>query len=159
MILVHREDEEAVEVEAEEDAVSKQLFLFLLNAFFQNSTRGCKNTKKIKIAVATNGKEKLEDAVSQVFGRAATFTIVDIEGKDIQEVKVIENPAASYEHGVGPLVVKKLIDSKVNVVIAPEFGPGASTLLESHKIVMISVESGIKVRKAVKDALKMLESG
>lgn len=44
---------------------------------------------KLRIAVATNGKEGLEDHVSQVFGRAATFTIVDVEGKVFKKVRVI----------------------------------------------------------------------
>lgn len=113
---------------------------------------------KFRIAVATNGKEGLEDVVSQVFGRASTFTIVDINAKEIQGAKVIENPAESYDHGVGPLVVKKLVDSKVNVVIAPEFGPGASALLECHNVTMISAKPGTKVRHIIKDALRKLES-
>ncbi|MCK4477952.1 NifB/NifX family molybdenum-iron cluster-binding protein [Candidatus Bathyarchaeota archaeon] len=114
--------------------------------------------KKIKIAVATNKKEGLEDVVSQVFGRASTFTIIEVEDREIQKVKVIENPAASYNHGVGPLVVKELVDLKTDVVIAPEFGPGASTLLEHHKITMISSEPSTKVKNAVENALKKLET-
>jgi predicted Fe-Mo cluster-binding NifX family protein len=114
--------------------------------------------KKFRIAVATNGKDGLEDAVSQVFGRANTFTIIDIEDGEIGEVKIIENPAASYQHGVGPLVVKKLADSKVNVVIAPEFGPGASTLLKQHQITMISAKPDTIVKNTIEDALKKVEA-
>lgn len=114
--------------------------------------------KKFRIAVATNGKEGLEDAVSQVFGRATTFTLVDIENGEIQEVKVIENPAVTYEHGAGPIVVKKMVDSKVNMVIAPEFGPGASALLEHHRIAMTSAKSCTRVSNAIEEALKKLKS-
>ena len=35
---------------------------------------------KLKIAVATEGKNGLEDVVSVVFGRAKTFTVVEAEG-------------------------------------------------------------------------------
>jgi len=114
--------------------------------------------KNLRIAVATNEKKELEDVVSQVFGRASTFTIADVEDKEIQKVKVIENPAASYNHGVGPLVVKKLVDLKTNVVIATEFGPGASTLLEQHNVTMIPTEAGTKVKDAIETALKKLET-
>jgi len=114
--------------------------------------------KKFRIAVATNGKEGLEDAVSQVFGRATTFTLVDIENGEIQEVKVIENPAVTYEHGAGPIVVKKMVDSKVNMVIAPEFGPGASALLEHHCIAMTSAKSYTRVNDAIEEALKKPET-
>ena len=114
--------------------------------------------KKFRIAVATNGKEGLEDVVSQVFGRATTFTLVDIENGEIQEVKVIENPAVTYEHGAGPIVVKKMVDSEVNMVIAPEFGPGASTLLKHHRIAMTSAKSCTRVNNAVEEALKKLKS-
>ena len=108
--------------------------------------------KKFRIAVATNGKEGLEDAVSQVFGRATTFTLVDIENGEIQEVKVIENPAVTYEHGAGPIVVKKMVDSKVKMVIAPEFGPGASALLKHHRIAMTSAKSCTRVSDAIEEA-------
>lgn len=115
-------------------------------------------TKKFRIAVATNGKEGLEDAVSQVFGRASTFTLVDIESGEIQKVKVIENPAVTYEHGAGPIVVKTMVDSEVNMVIAPEFGPGASALLKHHRIAMNLTKSCMRVNNAIEEALKKLKS-
>ena len=48
---------------------------------------------KRKIAVATEGKKGLEDVVSNVFGRAKTFTIVDADDEKIISVSVVENPA------------------------------------------------------------------
>jgi predicted Fe-Mo cluster-binding NifX family protein len=63
---------------------------------------------------------------------------------------------SSYGHGAGPIVVKMLIDNEVNIVIAAEFGPGASELLEHHKIAMIFVEANIAVAKAIKEALSKL---
>ncbi|MFP3984620.1 MAG: NifB/NifX family molybdenum-iron cluster-binding protein [Candidatus Bathyarchaeia archaeon] len=112
---------------------------------------------KIRIAIATNGKEKLEDNVSQVFGRANNFTIIDVEDGETRKIEVVQNPAVSYEHGAGPIVVKKLAESKVNVAVAPDFGPGASTLLEHHNIIMITAKAGTKVREALEEALKKLK--
>jgi len=109
--------------------------------------------KKLRIAIATKGRGGLEDAVSNVFARANTFTIVDVEDNEIKNVKVIENPASSYLHGVGPIVVKMLVDLKVNLVVAPEFGPGASTLLEHHNIGKVSVKASTTVCEAIREVL------
>ena len=112
---------------------------------------------KLRIAVATDGKKGLDDNVSEVFGRASTFTILDVEDGAIEKVKVIENPALSYEHGAGPIAVKELVDSKVDLVIAPPLGHGASSILEHHSVTTILAKAGTKVAQAVNDALKELQ--
>lgn len=108
---------------------------------------------RLRIAVATKGREGLGDIVSEVFGRANNFTIIDVEEGAIKNVKVLENPAVSYQHGAGPIVVKTLIDLNVDLVIAPEFGPGASTLLEQHKIEKTSMKAGTIVSEAIRKTL------
>lgn len=111
----------------------------------------------MRIGVPTKGREGLEDTVSEVFGKAKTFTIIDVENDSIRKVKVIENPASSYEYGSGPVVVKTLADLKVDLVISSELGPGASGLLEHHGIERILVTPKMKVADAVKDALTRLK--
>lgn len=106
-----------------------------------------------RIAVATKGHGGLEDVVSEVFGRANRFTVVDVDHGEIKGVKVIENPAVSYKHGAGPIVVKMLVDSGVNTVLAGELGPGASALLEQHKVNRIAVKPGTTVRESIREAL------
>jgi len=113
--------------------------------------------EKLKIAIPTKGQGGLEDVVSNVFGRANTFTIVDIQNNAIKNVRVLENPAVSYEHGAGPIVVKMLIDSGVNMVIAAEFGPGVSTLLDQHKVTKITVQAGSSVSESLKNALSQVQ--
>ena len=113
--------------------------------------------KEIKLAIPTEGGEGLEDTVSEVFGRAKTFTIVEICEGSISDVKAAENPTVSYKHGAGPIVVKMLVDMGVNAVMAREFGPGALALLEQHNIGMIKVEAGISVAEAVENTLKEFE--
>ena len=108
---------------------------------------------KRRIAVATDGKKGLEDAVSNVFGRAKTFTIVDTDDEKILSVNVLENPAASYSHGAGPIAIKTLIDDGVEVVIANELGVGASEILEQHNIGYVQAKPCIKVEEAIKNAL------
>lgn len=109
---------------------------------------------KLKVAVATQGSDGLKDSVSDVFGRARTFTIVEIEGGRIKATKVINNPAASLEHGVGPIVTEKLAKEKVDVVIAGEFGPGVSAFLRAKNIRMLKAKAGTNVRRAVEALLK-----
>jgi len=113
--------------------------------------------EKFKIAIPTKGQGGLEDAVSDVFGRANTFTIVDVENNSIKNVMVLKNPAVSYEHGAGPIVVKMLIDSGVNMVIAAEFGPGVSTLFDQHKVTKITVQAGSSVSESLKKALSKVQ--
>lgn len=108
---------------------------------------------KFRIAVATKGRGGLEDVVSEVFGRANTFTIADVDDDEIRDVKVLQNPAMSYKHGAGPIVVKMLIDSGVSTVLASELGPGASALLEQHNVAMIAVAPGGNVSETIKNAL------
>ncbi len=114
-------------------------------------------TQKIKLAVPTEGDKGIEDAVSEVFGRAKTFTLVEISDGAIGNVQAVKNPAASYKHGAGPVVVKTLADMGVNAVAAREFGPGASTLLDQHDIKKFSVKAGISVDEAVKQVLNLLK--
>jgi predicted Fe-Mo cluster-binding NifX family protein len=113
-----------------------------------------KNLVKLRIAVATDGKDGLEDTVSNVFGRAQTFTIVDSEDEKIISVSVMENPALSYKHGAGPIAIKMLIDDGVEVVLANELGVGASEILENHNILFIQAKPGANVGETVKSSLR-----
>jgi len=115
---------------------------------------GYKLKKKYRIAVATNGEKGLKDNISEVFGRANTFTIVDVENGEKKVSKIVKNPALSYEHGAGPIAVKELVDFEVDLVIAPQLGHGASSILKYHGVAIILAKAGTKVTDAVKDALK-----
>jgi len=108
---------------------------------------------KLRIAVATNEKNGLKDVVSNVFGRAKTFTIVDAKDENITNVKILENSAVSYHHGAGPIAVKMLVDESVEVVLANELGFGASELLKQHNITFIPAKLGTNVGEAINKAL------
>lgn len=114
-------------------------------------------TERLRIAVATTAHGRLKDIVSEVFGRSNTFTIIDVEGYEIKDVEVLENPALSYKHGAGPIVVKMLVDSGVDIVVGAELGPGASALLEQHNVAHIVVEPRISVKEALGKALSKVE--
>ena len=112
---------------------------------------------KLRIVVPTKTCAGLEDVVSEVFGKAKTFTIVDVEDGEVKDVQVIDNPAASYKYGSGPVAVKALADLEVNLVMATEFGPGASSLLEHHNIQKASIKPNTKVAESVKQTLSKLK--
>ncbi len=57
---------------------------------------------------------------------------------------------------LGPIASKTLADLRVDLVIASQLGPGASELLEYHKITTMIVDPNIKVSEAVKKALSQL---
>lgn len=111
----------------------------------------------MRIAVPTEKHEGLEDVVSEVFGRAKTFTIVDFEDGEARNVQVIDNPAASYEYGAGPVAVKTLADNEVNLVLAGQLGPGASNLLKHYEIKHLEVVSNKKVIDSIKKAVSHLK--
>jgi predicted Fe-Mo cluster-binding NifX family protein len=112
----------------------------------------------LKIAVPTKGYAGLEDTVSEVFGKAKTFTIVDVENGQVRKVRVIDNPGASYDYGSGPVAAKTLADLRVDFVMATELGPGASGLLKHHGIGEISVKPGHKITDAIRENFGRTES-
>lgn len=110
----------------------------------------------MKLAVPTKGDEGLEDTVSDVFGKAQTFTILEIANGSVVNVEVVRNPAASYKHGSGPIAVKMLADMKVDAAAAREFGIGASSLLDMNKIRKLTVKPNTTVKEAVQKILEEL---
>jgi predicted Fe-Mo cluster-binding NifX family protein len=110
----------------------------------------------IKIAVATRGYDGLEDTVSHVFGKTKTFTVVNVENGQISNVRVVDNPAAAYSQRSGPIASKTLAELRVDLVIASQLGPGASELLEYHKITTMLVDANSTVAESIKEALSRL---
>ena len=111
----------------------------------------------MKIAIPTKSDKGLEDTVSDVFGKAKTYTILEVCDGSVIKVETIDNPASGYKHGAGPIAVKMLADKNVEAVAVKELGVGASTLLEMNKIRKLKVKAGISVKKAVPSIIKELE--
>ena len=93
--------------------------------------------RSLRIALPTTGHKGMKDRVSQVFSRANTFTIVEIVDGETHSVKVLENEAAGFSQGAGPLAVRNLKERGVNLVASGDLGPGATTLLETLGIQFI----------------------
>ncbi|RJS88808.1 hypothetical protein CW705_08290 [Candidatus Bathyarchaeota archaeon] len=84
------------------------------------------------------------------------IAVIDVCDGAICGVKVLRNPAATYKHGAGPIVVKMLADAGVTAAAARELGLGAGTLLEQNNIKKFKVKSGITVKEAIENLLKEL---
>ncbi len=108
---------------------------------------------RLKIAVTTEGHDGLNDIVSHVFGKTKTFTIVNVEEGKIKDVKTVDNPAAPYAQGSGPIASKTLAELKVDMVITAQLGPGAAKLLDYHKIAILMVDPEITVAAAINKAV------
>jgi predicted Fe-Mo cluster-binding NifX family protein len=105
--------------------------------------------KPLRIAAATTGHRKLDDAINE-FGGSKTFTIIDVEKGRVKNVEVTENPSAALSHGKGPVAAKHLADKGVETVVAGEIGPGASAILKELGIKIILVKPGEKVLDALR---------
>jgi predicted Fe-Mo cluster-binding NifX family protein len=105
---------------------------------------------KLKIAVPTKAHAGLEDTVSEVFGKAKTFTMADAGNGQVRRVRVIDNPAATYHYGSGLVSVKTLADLRVDLVTTG-LDPGASGLLKHHDIREIAVKLGTGVTDVIRE--------
>ncbi|MBC7115344.1 MAG: NifB/NifX family molybdenum-iron cluster-binding protein [Archaeoglobi archaeon] len=106
----------------------------------------------MKIAVATE-KGGLEDRVSDVFARASTFTIVEIERGEIRDVRILKNPATQSFSGAAVQAVRLLKENQVEVAVAEEFGPTAVELLELEGIEIV------RKRGIVKEVIEKIAGG
>jgi predicted Fe-Mo cluster-binding NifX family protein len=75
----------------------------------------------------------------------------------VQNVRIINNPAAVYEHGSGPIAAKALAELRIGLVIASQLGPGALELLEYHKITTMLVDPNITVDESIKKSIITIE--
>ncbi len=106
----------------------------------------------MKIAVSTTSGG-LDDKVSEVFGRAVSFTIVDVENGDVKSVEVVRNDYAVRGGGAGIAVSQFLADKGVEVVLTGNVGPNALSVLNSAGIKVYRA-GGMKVKEAIEKFLK-----
>ena len=106
----------------------------------------------MRIAVSTTSGG-LDDKVSEVFGRAVSFTIVDVEDGEIRNVEVIRNDFAVRGGGAGIAVSQFLADKGVEVVLTGNVGPNALSVLNSAGIKVYRA-GGMKVSEAIEKFLK-----
>lgn len=109
----------------------------------------------MRIAIPTTGRRKLSNRVADTFSRAPTFTIVTLDGLEIKDIEVIENPASSIEQGAGPIAARTIKEHGVDLLISGEMGPGARNILETLDIKVHEASVGKKVSEAVEEWKKL----
>ena len=111
------------------------------------------------IAIPTE-KGGLDDVVASRFGRAPTFTIVEVgEDGEIKSVKVIQNPGYASGSGAGVKAAQAVADSGARYYIGPSPGPNAFAALQHLGIKILGNLVGVPVKEAVKKAVEAIKAG
>lgn len=102
----------------------------------------------MKICVSATGGA-LEAKVSERFGRAQYFVIVDSES---MKFTPMANSAVGAQGGAGPEAARQIAAAGAEVVLTGELGPNAKTALEAAGIKGVTGVSAAKtVRQAVEE--------
>ena len=100
-----------------------------------------------RIAFSCEDNKGLESQMSMHFGRCPYYALVDVEGKEVKEVTVVENP---YFNDHVPGVVPQFIHTQqVNVMIAGGMGPRAIDMFQGFGI-DVATGVGGKVENVLK---------
>ena len=84
-----------------------------------------------------------------MFGRCPNFTIVEIDGKEVKNVKILPNQFISSPSGVGIAVVQMLAAEGVGHILAGRFGPNVSAVAGQFGIQMVMAPPGVKIKDAI----------
>ncbi len=119
----------------------------------QNSKNFEKESEKqekqsTKIAVSSTG-QTIEDDIDMRFGRCPYFLIIEIEDKEIKDVKAIENTASAQAGGAGITAAQIVAEQKVEAIITMNAGPRAFDVFNQLNI-RIYLAQG-KIKDAVQD--------
>jgi predicted Fe-Mo cluster-binding NifX family protein len=103
----------------------------------------------MKIALATDNDMGLEAVLSQHFGRCPYYVVVDVDDKEIREVKALQSPfyGSHGEPGEVPAFIKSL---GAQVIISGGMGPKAIGFFEQFGIQAVTGVSGI-VREVINE--------
>ncbi len=105
-----------------------------------------------EIYVAATALVGLGDKIPPVFGRASTFTVVELEGGKILGASVVANPVQNAPGGAGVRAAQFIAEKRPRAVFAGTFGPNVAEIFAQIGIDMVPV-SGRTVRQVVEDYL------
>jgi predicted Fe-Mo cluster-binding NifX family protein len=100
----------------------------------------------MRIAISAETNDRLDSRVAQHFGRCPYFAIVDVEGQEIQSIKVVENPFFTG-HQVGQ-VPTFIHGQQANIMLAGGMGGRAIQYFEQYGI-GIATGAGGSVRETL----------
>ncbi|WP_297499055.1 NifB/NifX family molybdenum-iron cluster-binding protein [Thermococcus sp.] len=101
----------------------------------------------MKVVVPTS-KGGLDDEVHESLVRAETFTVVELEGGKVKDVKVIENPYRSEPHGAGSKVALFVVDLGADVLVTRVDCPKGKLILDSARVKVVKV-GRVRVRDVI----------
>ncbi len=104
-------------------------------------------TERIRIAVPTEGAGGIDAPRSSHFGRAGSFTLIDVEDGSIASSGAVMN--ATREQGGCAGTVATLADLGVKVAIVVGMGGGPRTAMEARGIVALFDGRSSTPRQAV----------
>jgi predicted Fe-Mo cluster-binding NifX family protein len=108
-----------------------------------------KRGENMKVAIPTMGNNGMDEYVSEHFGRAPTFTVVDL---GTNEVRVIPN--TSEHMGGSGYPPEILANAGVKVMLCRGLGPRAINMFEQYGIEVYVGASG-----TVRDAIQAWQAG
>jgi predicted Fe-Mo cluster-binding NifX family protein len=94
-----------------------------------------------RIAFSCENDQGLQSEMSMHFGRCPHFTLVDVEGKEVKEIKVVANPA--FSNHVPGVVPKFISEQNVNVMVAGGMGPKAIDMFNGFGIEVATGVGGL----------------
>ena len=97
----------------------------------------------MKIAISSRG-ENLDSEVDIKFGRCDYFLIVEIENKEIKNIKAIKNTAVAQIGGAGVSAAEIVANEKVSAIITGNIGPRAFLVFEQLGIKIYQGQGKIK---------------
>ncbi|MFY9605352.1 MAG: NifB/NifX family molybdenum-iron cluster-binding protein [Thermoplasmata archaeon] len=103
----------------------------------------------MRICIPTSGTGGLDDKVSEHFGRAPTFTVVDTES---EKVTVIEN-RSDHMGGTGK-PPEQIKNTGCSVVLGCGLGPNAVSMLRSY-----GIQTYVGARGSAKEAIDQFNRG
>lgn len=111
------------------------------------------------IAIPTE-KGGLDDVVTSRFGRAPTFTIVEVcEDGEVRSVKIIRNPGYASGSGAGVKAAQAVADAGAEYYIGPSPGPNAFAALQHLGIKILGTVVGVPVEEAIRRAVEAIKAG
>ena len=103
---------------------------------------------KTLVAVPTS-KGGLDDVIHESLVRAETFTLVEIEGGEVKEVRVVENPYKREPYGAGSKVALFLVSLGVNAIISRTDCPKGRMILDSAGVRFFAVNNALQAGNAI----------
>ncbi len=115
--------------------------------------------RRVRIAFPTV-KGGLDDMLADRFGRAPSFTIVevDVDTGEVTGVKVVQNPGAMGGGGAGPRAAQLIASEGAQVYAGPSPGPNAYAALQALGIKIYTI-TGVTVREALEKVLEEIRRG